>query len=293
LARSKIKKQINEVDTAFRDYPEYSCKLNFHREVLKILLPIADVQTEGMKEVLSPENVNKLLEKVKTSKKPISNFIDSSIFDPNTVTNIANKVTEQLIHIDLELNSIRRRELDVFHKALERGEVDAKDAIAAIMQEDAVWFQNLGDKFGIEPSLVLLIFSTPLRPFFEELARIVEKDLIEIWWEPFCPVCGRSSTIAIMRKGMRYMNCTYCGAQYLVDLFLCPQCGNKDPTSLAFIGFKEHPEYELNYCEKCEHYIKVIYDDRMKRNIPQGLEEILIFELDILAEGLELDLKNA
>jgi FdhE protein len=196
------------------------------------------------------------------------------------------------MHSNRELNPSHIPELEVFHKALEGREVGAQDAISAIMQENAVWFQNLGDKFNIEPSLVLFIFSTPLRPFFEELARKVEKDLIETWWEPFCPVCGRSSHIARMRKGKRYMSCAYCGTQYLVDLFQCIHCGNNDPTSLAFIGFRGHSEYELNYCEKCEQYLNVIWEDRIERKIPQGLESILTSELDTLDKGQELKLKH-
>jgi FdhE protein len=116
----------------------------------------------------------------------------------------------------------------------------------------------------------------------------VEKDFIELWWEPFCPVCGRKSKVARMRKGKRYMACSYCGCQYLTDRFICPVCTNNDPTTQGFISFPENLAYEINYCEACNQYIKVIYEERMRKKIPEGLEDLLTRELDIFAQSEEI-----
>ena len=253
------------------------------------MISISDSPTKRMKEALSNKSVDSLLEKAVASKKPMSSFIHADIFDLDNVLRAAKKVIEQLILRDPETKS----ELRLFYEALEQGVINAQQAIQAILEEDAQWFQRLSEKFGIEPSLLLFIFETPVRPFFEELARRVEKEVIETWWDPFCPVCGRNSTVARMRQKKRYMSCTYCGAQYLVDLFQCINCGNKEPASLGFVAFKDHPEYELNYCEKCKHYVKVLDDDRLAGKIPQGLEDLLTRDLDILAAGQELGLKRA
>ncbi len=241
---------------------------------------------EGIIEILTDKNIQNLLEKALKLRRPMSSFLDANIFDPGIVLLVANKVVEKLIRRGFEMG----HELEVLHGALKQGEVDAKGAVKAILEEDALWFKNLGDKFGVKPSLVLFIFDTPLRPFFEEIVRRVEKEIIENWWEPFCPVCGRLSQVARMRNRKRYITCTYCGAQYLVDLFLCPNCGNNDPTTQGFVSFENFPEYELSYCEKCKHYIKVIKEDEMKSEIPQGLEDLLTRELDEFAKEHELGL---
>lgn len=280
---------MRELDSASQDYPECVDLLNFHKVILEILLSESDSPTRGMKEALSDENVSSLLKKAVASRRPMSSFIDAAIFDLDNVASVAKRVTEQLILKDPQMKS----ELEVFQDALQQGDVNPQEAMKAILGQEALWFQNLGDKFAIDPSLMLFIFDTPLRPFFEELARRVEKEVIETWWEPFCPVCGRNSTVARMRHGKRYMSCTYCGTQHLVDLFQCTNCGNKEPASLGFIAFRDHPEYELDYCEKCRHYVKVLNDDRLKGKIPQGLEDLLTRELDILAEGQHLGLKRA
>ena len=287
MPKPTIKEQIHEVDSAANDYPEYLDILNLHKALLEILMPIAEPPTKGVREALSDEAIKNLQEKAVASKKPISSFLDASLFDEDTFLGITRDIVECLMH--------RRpggEALEGLLRALEQGEVDARDAIEAILKEDASWFQHLSDKLGVEPSLLLFIFETPIRPFFEDVARKVEGELIETWWEPFCPVCGRTSIVARIRLRKRYMTCTYCGAEYLVDLFLCVNCGNKDPYSLGFITFEEHPEYELNYCEKCNHYVKAMYEDRLRRKIPKGLEDLLTQDLDILAQRHELDLSR-
>ena len=287
MSRSTIKEQIRQIDFAVKDFPEYLYLLNLHKALLEILISMAESPKKGAREALSCEAVKNLQEKALASRKPISSFLDASIFDEDTILSITRDIVKCLMH-----GRPGGEELGGFLRALERGEVNARDAIEAILREDAAWFQKLSDKFGVEPSLMLFIFDTPLRPFFEEIARKVEGAFIETWWETFCPVCGRNPHVARIRRRKRYMTCTYCGAEYLVDLFLCVNCGNKEPYSLGFITFKEHPEYELNYCEKCNHYIKAIYEARLRKKIPKGLEDLLTQELDILAEEHELELNR-
>lgn len=289
MARSTIRQQIQEIEQATERHPEYLDLLLFHKSILEILLTTETSQTIAMKEVLSDERLNTLLQKVTSSKRPIISFLDARIFDPDSVLSVAKKVIERLIHRGLGTNI----ELEGLLRALKQGDIDIQKAVDAIIREDSSWFLHLSERYKIEPSLILFIFDTPLRPFFEELARRAEKEIIETWWEPFCPICGRRSTVARMRQRKRYMVCTYCGVQYLVDLFLCVNCNNKEPTTMGFISFEASPGYELNYCEKCKHYIKVLYEDRPEGKIPQGLEDLLTRGLDIIAEGPEFNLKRA
>lgn len=288
LARSKIRQQIQEVDQAVQEHPECLDLLLFHKSILEILSTTGTPPTKAMKEALSDESVNTLLQRAVESKRPIISLLNAKIFDPDGILSVAKKVIERLI----DEGSEAINELEGLLRALGQDEVETQKAIDAIIREDASWFKHLSEMYNIEPSLMLFIFDVPLRPFFEELARRVEKDIIETWWEPFCPVCGRVSAVARMRQRKRYMICTYCGAQYLVDLFLCVNCNNKDPTTMGFISFEASPGYELNYCEKCKHYIKVLHEDRLKGKIPQGLEDLLTRELDIIAEDPEFNLKR-
>lgn len=256
--------------------------------MLKILTTLDESPTKGAVSIISDETLKDLKKKAVASKKPISSFINPSIFNGDVVLNTVREMAEYLVR-----NYSKGEPLQRLLGCLEGRLFDAGEAVRAIFEEDAEWFKRLGDNFGVEPSLLLLLFEAPLQPFFEDLARRVEEELKETWWEPFCPVCGRTSLVARMRQRKRYITCMFCGAEHLVDLFLCLNCGNKEPYSLGFLAFEGCPEYELNYCEKCNHYIKVIYEDRLKRKIPRGLEDLLTRNLDMLAEDSELSLKRA
>jgi len=287
LSRSTVKEQIREIESVIEEFPEYLDLLKLSKDVLKILIPVDESATKGARDAISDEALNNIKEEAVALKRPISNFLDPTIFNERTVSNIVSEIGEYLMHTRPQGAPLRR-----FLTALGSGAVDAGEAVKAILEENAEWLQRLGEKYGVEPSSLLFLFETPLRPFFEDVARRVDEELIESWWEPFCPVCGRTSIVARIRQRKRYMTCTYCGAEYLVDLFLCVNCGNKEPNSLGFITFKEHPEFELNYCEKCNHYIKSIYEERLRKKIPKGLEDLLTQGLDVLAEGHELGLKR-
>jgi len=285
LPRPTIKDQILEIDSVVNDYPEYREILKRHRALLEILIPIAESPSKGMRSAVSKGDIKNLLEKAVASKKPLSRFLEVSLFDGDLFLRTTRDIIAYLMHLPSGGEG-----LEGLLVAFEEGEVAARDPVKAILEEDASWFQDLGEKLKVEPSLLRLIFETPMRPFFEDLARRVEGELRETWWEPFCPVCGRTSTVSRIRQRKRYMACTYCGAEHMVDLFLCVYCGNKNPYSLGFISFEEHPEYELNYCEECNHYIKALHEERMRRKIPKGLEDLLTQELDIQARNHEFGL---
>ena len=284
LARSSIKKQIDELDSVSKD-PKHTHLLNHHRAILEIINLDSESLTKATTITLSDVDIESFLEKATAFKKPIISFMEPNMFDYTTILEISKEIIRYLINISPE-----KKGLELLSKALDRGDVEVREAVKAIFNEDVEWFNHLGGKLNIDPSLLLYIFDSPLRPFFEDLARMVEDEIIETWWEPFCPVCGRRSQVARMRNRKRYMTCTYCGAQYIIDLFLCPNCGNNDPTTQGFVSFENFPEYELSYCEKCKHYVKVIKEDEMKRKIPQGLEDILTRELDAFAKEHELGL---
>ena len=288
MSRPTLKVQIQEIESAAEDFPEHLDLLNLRKAILKILTTLDESPTKGAVSNISDKNLKQLKENAVASKKPISSFIDPSIFNRDIVWSTVREIAEYLVRHHPQGESLQR-----LLEALEGKLFDAGEAVRAILYEDAEWFKCLGDSYGVEPSMLLFLFEAPLQPFFEDLARRVEEELKEIWWDPFCPVCGRASLVARIRQRKRYMICPFCGAEYLVDLFLCVNCGNNEPYSLGFLTFEGHPEYELNYCEKCNHYIKVIHEDRLKRKIPRGLEDLITRDLDMLAEGPKLSLKRA
>jgi FdhE protein len=245
--------------------------------MLQILIPIDESSNLAALQVLTEERINSLVEKTISAKRPMISFSKTSIFNSEMILITSMKILKLLMTKTCESNGLEK-----LYKLLDQGEISVEKALNAIFHEDSEWFKSIGTKFSIEPSLALYIFDSPLRPYFEELARRVEEKLLENWWESYCPVCGRQPSVARMVGLKRFMICTYCGAKYLVDLFTCTFCGNNEPNSMGFLKIKRENEYELNYCEKCKNYIKVINSEGMRKNIPVGLEDILTQDLDFI-----------
>ncbi|MEM2126979.1 MAG: formate dehydrogenase accessory protein FdhE [Candidatus Bathyarchaeia archaeon] len=283
MARPEIRKQMLELDSACRDFPRHLESLRIQVAILEILTPLYESPKRGARKTLSDMDLKTLQEKAANSKMPINEFLEASFFDEATFLTFAERIAEYLRD-----RHLWEDKLEGVLKALKLGEIDAYEALRAVVEEDGDWFKELSVKLNSDAPLLLFLFETPLRPFYEDLARRVEREFRETWWEALCPICGRLPPAARIRDGKRYVVCSYCGAEYLIDLFLCVNCGNRDPYTLGFIVFDGLPEYELNYCEKCNHYIKIIHESRLKKRIPEGLEDLLTSELDALAKDIGL-----
>jgi formate dehydrogenase maturation protein FdhE len=288
LAKPKIREQISEVDVGIRNFPKYETILKIHKEILNIILPLDESIEKWVFFDVNEGTFEKFLNKIIISKNPLIHFLKETDFNTIILSQAVNKIVNLLLDKKEEDNKLR-----IFTKKLESDEKIIKDAILSIIREDSEWFKLQGKIFGSDPSLLLLIFDSPLRPFFELVARELEEKIKENWFESYCPICGRQSNIARKKKSKRYIICSYCGLEYLVDMFKCINCGNIDPTLMGFIKIEEKKEYELDYCRVCYHYIKILDENLVSGKIPYGLEDLLTRELDNFATGSDLHLVRA
>ncbi|NWG09606.1 MAG: formate dehydrogenase accessory protein FdhE, partial [Nitrososphaerales archaeon] len=136
--------------------------------------------------------------------------------------------------------------------------------------------------------LILFIISALIQPCLEEIANKANPSFFEKWWQAQCPICGRRPIVARLKARKRYLICTLCGSEYLADQFLCVNCGNTDPASLKFLAPEGHLELRVDFCVKCKHYLKVIDQDKLKKAIPKGLEDIITIDLDFMAKNFGL-----
>ncbi|MBS7630866.1 formate dehydrogenase accessory protein FdhE [Candidatus Bathyarchaeota archaeon] len=282
MARPSIQERLSEIDLKAIEVTRNSGLIQLQKSLLKTLLPVEEyLRSNGIN--LSEEEINSIRDKVLSEKTPTIMFLDAPMFKVDIL-----KIAGEIARVLME-NSFYKDSLQPLLRELELN-FSGDEVLKAILSSDAEWFRVQGNKLGVDSSLLLFILSTPLQPFFEELARRLEKGLKENWLQSDCPICGRTTHVAKMRNRKKYLVCSYCGAEYLVDLFLCTHCGNVDPNTLGFISLEEYPEFEIDYCEKCRHYIKVIFEERLRSYIPPGLEDLATIELDKFAEREDIGL---
>lgn len=285
MAKPRVEEQIEKIGAVASSYPELAISLSLHKALLEALRPLDESEERGALKSLDWSNFSGLVERSLKEKQHLGSYVDPSALDPAAYGGALIRVLGALQGLHPS-----KSELIIILDAVKQGKIDAVDAIRAMLKEDASWLKDKGQELGVEPPLLLSVLELPLRPFFEELARKFEDTYIEDWWEPHCPICGRKPPTGRMRSKKLYLVCAFCGDRYAADMFQCISCGNKDPTKLAFINPEAYPDLEIQYCEVCKMYVKVINEDRPGRVIPLGLEDVVTRGLDELAQLPELGL---
>lgn len=275
LSRPSIHKQKKDVDDAITENPEYKDFLTLHRAILKIREQVETLPTKGTNIRWDGELPTDLRQHLYSKRKTAVKFLTVSMFDEKIATDVCQKVIQTLSR-----HGIGEKNLLKISDALTEGEMEIRDSLEAAIKRKGEWFEEQGRRFEVDPRMLRYIFSIPIQPCLEEIARKIDASFLEQWWQPLCPVCGGIPQIAWLRKKKRYLTCSFCGAQYLADMFLCVNCGNTDPYTLGYLKPKDQPWFRVDFCEKCKHYIKVIDGDRLEMKIPRGLEDILTQSLD-------------
>ncbi len=276
--------EIDVISNAIDKYPEVRTLLEMRKKILKAQKPIRESSNKGTSINWNEKLVlEKIFYKAKDSDQPLSRFLDPESFDTEEIL----KLTEEIINILIE-NGAEKNELEKLKRELLKGKFKLSDLIRASLNEDLESFEDLASQLGINAVLLLFIVDMLIQPCLEEIYKKASPSFIELWRKPHCPICGRKAIVARGKERKRYLICTLCNAEYLTDLFICPHCENVDSYTLKFLSPKKFPQFRIDYCDKCKHYIKVIDDEKLKENIPRGLEDILTLNLDFLAKNAGL-----
>ncbi len=279
-----IDDQKRLIDKIVIDYPDLRNPLELHIMILQAQEEIRNDPKKGTS--LSWEDkslIEDLQKKVHKSNQPIAKFLNPSIFDSRALINTCKRIVKALIEKGVEEDLLKR-----FLDELVSERISILDTAGAALRGDVEYFENHGKRLGTNPVLILFIASALIQPCLEEIAKKVDASFLEKWWQALCPICGRRPTTARLKARKRYLICPLCGAEYLADIFLCVNCGNVDPATLRFLSPEGYPEFRVDFCEKCKHYLKVIDEDKLKRPIPKGFEDIITIDLDIMANNAGL-----
>jgi formate dehydrogenase maturation protein FdhE len=276
-------KEISKVIQKREDLAEY---LELKKKIL--LAQVEDEITAGKairSNWITQLSLPLLEKKGLKTKKPIIRFLKTSMFDHSSLMISFKKLTQVFVSINPENARFTTllKDLNV---------EDFMKLIHAVLQEDEQPIINTAEQFDVESSILLYLLNASIQPFIAQIARNVSVAFYEKWWRTPCPICGQTPQVARLRNRRRYLTCSFCGVDYPSDHFLCVHCQNKDPYTLQYLKNDDEPEFQIDYCTKCKHYLKVINEDELKEPIPRCIEDILTLDLDITAKNAGL-LRNA
>ena len=284
MGNPSIQEQLKIVSALLLQREDLQDSLELHEKILQIQLEIDNTPTKGTTINWDDQmTIASLQRKSFEAKKPVIHFLDPSIFDPDVLFHVSKKI----VYVFIEQN-INETGLKKFLSFMESGKINLFKLIKATLTENIVSIRKAAEKLDVKPALLLYIISVLIQPCLEEIARKIDSSLLDKWWQPSCPVCGRIPVVARLRRRKRYLVCTFCGTEYLSDRFLCVHCANKDPYTLKYLIIEAQPAFQIDFCAKCRHYIKVIDEAKLKEPVPRGLEDILTLNLDFLAKDADL-----
>jgi formate dehydrogenase maturation protein FdhE len=235
-------------------------------------------------------------------------------FDPFTSNAVASFQRESLMNITTIASQLGASSfnLEVFRRALpalvnelqsqglepqldtstlvENVRDDLVEVVSSTLDPSESDLGEMAERFGAPPSMLSIIGEALLQPPLMQLASVSEKEYLDSWRETACPVCGHDPIVAIKTESEVWrFKCSYCRAEYRTDIFKCPNCGETGHDNKEFLILGDSQEFEIASCSQCRRYYKIINKVKLKKSMPEGLEDLNTYFLDYVAQdrGLE------
>jgi len=120
---------------------------------------------------------------------------------------------------------------------------------------------------------------------FAESVISAEKEIN--WLEPYCPICGATAGMALITpSGKKNLVCSHCQSGWVYLRTACGLCGQSAERGSTVLFADEEPDWLIEVCEECGHYLKVAdMRDRLPDIISYPLHYLTTWELDLTVRG--------
>ncbi len=169
--------------------------------------------------------------------------------------------------------------------ALERGDVDLKYCIGALVESKEEDINKIALRLDVRPIVLKFILGQMLKPFVEKRTEGLRPLMRELpWHKGYCPICGAFPELSFLQgdEGQRWLRCSLCGYDWRFDRMACPYCGERNESKeFVCVDGSEHEWVEL--CPDCRRYIVGI-DLRKQTGVAVDVAAISMVHLDIIAQ---------
>ena len=197
----------------------------------------------------------------------------------------ASSLVERLLE---HLTSKKRKDKEALEKTLDRVRTDSnwiKSVIAAFLSRDESTIVNMAEKVDLEPMVLKFLTHMALRPSMNTLKESISKRIQKDSWNyGYCPLCGSYPDMAYLgEEGKRFLHCELCGYEWYYPRLKCPFCENDEPKKLGYFESEEEEGFRVDFCKKCNRYIKTLDMRVIEAPAPLELENLITLHLDMLA----------
>lgn len=161
-----------------------------------------------------------------------------------------------------------------------------KGVLEAVVNGNLDTSLTVSETQDLNTYILKFIVLNTIKPFLKAFAGTISgKARVDLWGESFCPICGNRPYIGRLAKedGKRHLRCSLCDTEWLYKRLACYNCGNENHDSLSFLLVEETPGYQIDVCEVCKSYLKVI-DERTSFDPEFAWDDVHTVYLDLIAQ---------
>lgn len=192
------------------------------------------------------------------------------------------------------LASRNRRDKEALEEALTKAQIDPnwiRAVITAFLSSDETAIANIAEEVNLEPVVLKFVTHMALRPSLNTLKESYSERFQKDSWDyGYCPLCGSSPDVAYLNEeGRRFLHCELCGYEWYYPRLRCPFCENNEPKKLGYFVSEDEEGFRVDFCKKCNCYIKTLDKRVIVSLVPLELENLVTLHLDMLAheQGLK------
>ncbi|TMW71810.1 formate dehydrogenase accessory protein FdhE [Alteribacter natronophilus] len=156
------------------------------------------------------------------------------------------------------------------------------------LRYNPAYFQDVSDQNGIAPWLPHFLAEQALRPFLQVLSEKAAPLLGNMNTGGVCPCCGEPVRLKVeaAHNKERFL-CPRCETAWHRSASGCAHCGEKEEGAVIRLTVKEEPGSELEVCERCRQFVKVIKEQSGEDRA--AILDLMTIHLDYIAreEGYE------
>lgn len=264
---------LKQIDRLIQKRPIYKKALFIYRDIMVFLNEIEpEIKYETKDEVVHDIKVKEGFPLFSREDLPLD-------------LKAASSLVERLLE---HLTSKKRKDKEALEKTLDRVRTDSnwiKSVIAAFLSRDESTIVNMAEKVDLEPMVLKFLIHMALRPSLNTLKEsVIEKIQKDSWNYGYCPLCGSFPDMACLgEEGKRFLHCELCGYEWYYPRLKCPFCENDEPKKLGYFESEEEEGFRVDFCKKCNRYIKTLDMRVIEAPAPLELENLITLHLDMLA----------
>jgi len=148
------------------------------------------------------------------------------------------------------------------------------------------YFKHFGEEHGIEEWIPLFLAESTISPLLQLTAETAQPEIDRMNISEYCPVCFEPIRMATLDEGgKKVIQCPRCHAHWHAKRLECSHCGNEDHTTIHFLTIEGEPAMQIQVCEQCKCYIKIL-DTKQFITVPSvTLLDLYSIHLDIIAQN--------